>query len=103
MFRLSMVSKTFLFLVAILAIAYELLLRNLLFTFIGIGRVVQPVEDFEYECRRIRHPLLESCEDLWLDQVGRTLYAACSDMKSRSEWVPSYVDTLPSKSKTRAN
>ena len=75
----------------ILAVFYQVFLSNFLFVFLNIGGVLQPLEDFEYDCQRIYHPLLESCEDLWLDQASRILFAACGDMNSRQNWVPAYV------------
>lgn len=69
---------------------YQFILKDILFVAVGIGRVLQPIEDFEYNCHKIHDPigLLESCEDLWLDDEGRVLYAACVDLKSRHEWSP---------------
>ncbi|KAL5362988.1 hypothetical protein BJX96DRAFT_154982 [Aspergillus floccosus] len=79
-------------LIAILAIAiglYRIYLHDVLMLFFGIGRVVQPLEDFpEYRCHRIQHPLLESCEDIWLDESARKLYAACSGVDARAAWSP---------------
>jgi hypothetical protein len=36
----------------------------------------------------MRHPLLESCEDVWLDLSGRKLYAACANPITRVAWSP---------------
>ena len=68
---------------------YPLFLHDLLFVSLGIRRVIQPIEDFPYLCRRIRHERLEGCEHMWLDNDARTLYAACSSSASRSQWNPS--------------
>ncbi|KAE8356305.1 hypothetical protein BDV28DRAFT_127440 [Aspergillus coremiiformis] len=80
------------FLVLILAIAigiYKVYIHNAIVLITAIGRVIQPLEDFpEYRCRRIHHPLLESCEDLWLDSTNRKLYAACSTPAARMAWCP---------------
>lgn len=69
---------------------YQYFLKDVLFVVIGIGRVLQPIEDFNYSCRKIHDPsgILESCEDLWLDDDDRVLYATCVDLKSRHEWSP---------------
>ncbi|OBT60735.1 hypothetical protein VE03_09815 [Pseudogymnoascus sp. 23342-1-I1] len=69
---------------------YQFFLKDILFIAIGKGRVVQPIEDFPYNCHKIYGPdnILESCEDLWLDDEGRTLYGACVDLTSRHEWSP---------------
>ncbi|KAL5352269.1 hypothetical protein ACLOAV_002216 [Pseudogymnoascus australis] len=73
-----------------IGLLYEFFLKDILFIAIGIGRVVQPIEDFPYNCHKIfgSENILESCEDLWLDDEGRTLYGACVDLKSRHEWSP---------------
>jgi hypothetical protein len=66
---------------------YQFYLRDLFQTTFGIGRVTQNIEDFPYSCRRIEHPRLEACEDLWLDNEGRTLYAGCAGTSpGRLEW-----------------
>ncbi|KAE8148882.1 hypothetical protein BDV25DRAFT_10432 [Aspergillus avenaceus] len=55
----------------------------------GTNYTPRPLEDFPgYRCRRINHPLLGSCEDLWLDSVNRKLYAACSNPAARKAWSP---------------
>ncbi|OIW27051.1 hypothetical protein CONLIGDRAFT_656277 [Coniochaeta ligniaria NRRL 30616] len=55
----------------------------------GFGKTIQPVSDFPYQCRRIHHPLLQACEDMWLSERGRKLYLACSDPYARLQWFPS--------------
>ncbi|KAA8645032.1 uncharacterized protein ATNIH1004_009243 [Aspergillus tanneri] len=79
-------------LVPILAILfgiYKFYIHNVIVLHFGIGRTIQPLEDFpNYSCQRIQHPLLGSCEDLWLDSFGRKLYAACSSPAKRKAWSP---------------
>ena len=70
------------------AIFYQWYLRDLLFVSLGLSRSVQLLSDFPYTCQRIRHERLEGCEDMWLDEEDRTLYAACSSSLSRSKWTP---------------
>jgi hypothetical protein len=77
--------------IAVLTQFYRLILHDLLFVSLGIGRVIQPIENFPYTCQRLYHPLLETCEDLWLDDEDRTLYAACVDIDSRENWSPASV------------
>jgi hypothetical protein len=88
----KMVSKllTLALTTALLGILYQLLLRDIIFIFIGVGRNYNRIEDFDYECRRLRDPLLESCEDLVLDTGGRRV-AACSTLRSREGWAPKLV------------
>ncbi|KAH7386349.1 serum paraoxonase/arylesterase-like protein [Cadophora sp. MPI-SDFR-AT-0126] len=71
-----------------LAILWQLVLRDTLFITFGIGRSHQKIEDFPYQCRRLEHPLLDSCEDMVLDEAGRTLFTACSSIASRRGWSP---------------
>jgi hypothetical protein len=65
---------------------YQLYLKELLTTTFGVGRVIQSIDEFPYTCRRLEHPQLEACEDIWLDDEGRTLYAACAGTNGRLAW-----------------
>ncbi|KAF2034211.1 calcium-dependent phosphotriesterase [Setomelanomma holmii] len=66
---------------------YQFFLRDLFQTTFGFGRVIQNIDEFPYSCRRLEHPRLEGCEDLWLDNGGRTLYAGCAGTSpGRLEW-----------------
>jgi hypothetical protein len=72
-------------LVALNAAFYQLWLKDALDT-IGVGRVIQHIEEFPYKCRRIEHPKIGACEDLWLDDDARVLYAACASVQQRLGW-----------------
>ncbi|KAI9163790.1 calcium-dependent phosphotriesterase [Paramyrothecium foliicola] len=72
----------------VIGIIYRMFFYDLLAVFIGFNRTVQPIEDFPYDCQRLAHPLLEACEDLWIDDAGRKLYATCSSVETRSGWNP---------------
>ncbi|CAG8958878.1 hypothetical protein HYFRA_00011831 [Hymenoscyphus fraxineus] len=74
-------------LITLLAIFYQTILHKVLFLQLGIGRTVQRIEDFPFTCRRVFHPLLESCEDLVVDELGRRVYAVCSDKRTRMGWM----------------
>lgn len=80
------------FLIATLAIVlglYKTYVHHAIVLLPGFGRVTQPLEDFpDYRCRQVKHPLLDSCEDLYLDYTDRKLYAACSNSEARSAWSP---------------
>ncbi|KAF2492202.1 serum paraoxonase/arylesteras-like protein [Lophium mytilinum] len=80
-------------LVVVFAILYQVNLRELLFATVGLGRTIQPIDDFPFTCRRLRHERLEACEDMWLDDDARVLYAACAGSLSRSNLLQS-VDRL---------
>ncbi|KAI1629242.1 hypothetical protein EDD37DRAFT_616461 [Exophiala viscosa] len=68
---------------------YQFLLRDVIFTTVGVGRTVLPISSFPYHCQRITgDPNLQACEDMWLDEKSRTLYLACSDPVARRDWMP---------------
>lgn len=71
-----------------LGILYKAYVHNIIFLTIGIGREIQSIDEFPWTCTRLQHPLLEGCEDLWLDDQERKLYAACSTVDSRQGWSP---------------
>ena len=73
--------------VVLLAVAFQVLLKDPIWRGFGIGKQFQPLSDFPYECRRIEH--LEACEDMWLSEASRVLYLACSDPVTRGQWLPS--------------
>lgn len=68
------------------AVFYQVCLKEFVSTTLGIGRVVESIHNFPYTCRRVEHPRLEACEDLWLDDEARTLYAACAGTEGRLAW-----------------
>ena len=70
---------------------YQLYVKDLLTITFGVGRVMQSIDEFPYDCRRLVHPSLEACEDIWLDDEGRTLYAACAGTQGRMAWNQAYV------------
>ncbi|KAJ5997442.1 hypothetical protein N7499_006162 [Penicillium canescens] len=69
-------------------VVYRTYIHNIIFVTIGVGREIQPIEDFPWTCTRVQHSLLEGCEDLWLDDQERKLYAACTSLDSRQGWSP---------------
>jgi hypothetical protein len=80
--------------VVVLAVLFQVFLKDTLWMFLGIGRVMQPLSDFPYTCRKIVDPRLEACEDMWLSQSTRQMFLACSDSTSRQSWMPRYVYPL---------
>ncbi|KAJ5401833.1 uncharacterized protein N7487_007729 [Penicillium crustosum] len=74
--------------VLVIGILYKAYVHNIIFLTIGIGREIQPIDNFPWTCTRLQHPLLEGCEDMWLDGQGRKLYAACNTVDSRQGWSP---------------
>lgn len=88
-----MAPKAIIFGAIALASAYfwQVFLHDFVFYTLGVGREYNRIEDYPYSCKQIRHPLLESCEDLALDEETRTLYAACSTSLGRKGWSPGLV------------
>ena len=72
-------------------VGYQYLFKDIIYNSLGFGRVIQDVSDFPYDCRRITHPQLEGCEDMWIDDEQRMLYAACAPVKGRMAWTPRSV------------
>ncbi|KAF2797224.1 hypothetical protein K505DRAFT_298745 [Melanomma pulvis-pyrius CBS 109.77] len=79
-------SKNLAIAVALLGAFYQWWAKEFFFAILGIGRAVEPIENFPYSCRRLVDKQLEGCEDLWLDEDGRVLYAACSGSIARTQW-----------------
>ncbi|APA08888.1 hypothetical protein SS1G_02703 [Sclerotinia sclerotiorum 1980 UF-70] len=75
-------------LTVVLGVSYQTILKDWLYLNFGIGRIHTHLEDYPYTCRRLEHPLLSACEDLFLDYEGRAVYAACSTVESRRGWIP---------------
>ncbi|KAI6901374.1 hypothetical protein KC355_g19556, partial [Hortaea werneckii] len=75
-------------LVVVAAVLYQVALKDALFVTLGVGRTLQPISDFPYQCRQIRDPILQACEDMWLSETSRQLFLACSDPLSRRQWLP---------------
>lgn len=81
--------------VAFGAFFYQFHIKDLLTITFGVGRVMQSIDEFPFDCRRIEHPRLEACEDIWLDDEERTLYAACAGTQGRLAWNQAYVTRFP--------
>ncbi|SPN98456.1 related to serum paraoxonase/arylesterase [Cephalotrichum gorgonifer] len=76
-------------LVVLLAVSFQVLLKEMVWLGFGIGKDIQPLSDFPYDCRRIDDdPRLQACEDMWLSEKTRVLYLACSDSIARTRWLP---------------
>ncbi|TVY75620.1 Serum paraoxonase/arylesterase [Lachnellula suecica] len=74
--------------ILLLSLLYQNLAREIIFNIIGFNRIIQPLSDFPYSCRRIYNEHLEACEDLWLDEQARQLFLACTGPTSRMNWNP---------------
>ncbi|GAQ12319.1 hypothetical protein ALT_9640 [Aspergillus lentulus] len=79
----KMLQKFLSIVVILLAVSYHVFFRNFLFTFLGVGRSLSQIQEFPYACRRLEHPSLSSCEDLWLDEENRTLACTLFFVSSR--------------------
>lgn len=75
--------------ITLAAIFYQTFFKALIFEALGVARVIQPITDFPYNCRRIHDdPSLQACEDMWFHEQSQQLFLACSDSVSRREWIP---------------
>jgi arylesterase/paraoxonase len=82
-------TKIGLSIVILAAISYQTFFKALIFEALGVARVIQPIKDFPYTCRRIKNdPNLQACEDMWFHEPSRQLFLACSDSMSRRDWMP---------------
>ncbi|KAH7131629.1 hypothetical protein B0J13DRAFT_107461 [Dactylonectria estremocensis] len=78
--------------VALLAVLFQIYLKEAVWLGLGIGKTLQPLSDFPYTCRTITDSRMEACEDMWLSESTRQLFLACSDPIARSHWMPSVAD-----------
>ncbi|KAI3578482.1 hypothetical protein IWW34DRAFT_465873 [Fusarium oxysporum f. sp. albedinis] len=74
--------------IALLAILFQIYLKEAIWLGFGINRTIQPLSSFPYQCRKIVHHRLEACEDMYLSQSTRQLFLACSDPIARKQWQP---------------
>lgn len=74
--------------IALLAVVFQIFLKDAVWLGLGIGRVTEPLSNFPYTCRRIVDPRMEACEDMWLSEETRQLFLACSDSLARPHWMP---------------
>jgi hypothetical protein len=75
--------------VTLIAVIYQFVLKTLLWDTLGYGRSITAISAFNARCEKIEGLGLEGCEDMWLHEPSGMLYMACSDSKSRTEWLPS--------------
>ncbi|KAG7407925.1 Serum paraoxonase/arylesterase 1 [Fusarium oxysporum f. sp. rapae] len=84
----NLVIKISISLVALLAILFQIYLKEAIWLGLGINRTLQPLSEFPYHCRKIVNHRLEACEDMYLSQSTRQLFLACSDPIARKQWQP---------------
>ncbi|RDL32038.1 uncharacterized protein BP5553_09440 [Venustampulla echinocandica] len=76
------------------AVLYQFVFKTLLFDVLGYGRTVTSIKDYPHlQCEQVTELGLEGCEDMWLHEKTGFLYMACSDTRSRLEWLPA-IDHL---------
>ncbi|KAF4999906.1 hypothetical protein FGRMN_2144 [Fusarium graminum] len=85
----SLITKIGFSAVAVIAVLFQVFLKEPVWLFLGVGRVIQPLADFPYICRKIFDPRMEACEDMWLSQSTRQMFLTCSDPLTRKHWMPS--------------
>ncbi|KAI7764796.1 hypothetical protein LZL87_004001 [Fusarium oxysporum] len=84
----NLVIKISISLVALLAILFQIYLKEAIWLGLGINRTLQALSEFPYHCRKIVNHRLEACEDMYLSQSTRQLFLACSDPTARKQWQP---------------
>ena len=78
-----------------LAILYQFVIKSIVFDVLGYGREVASITSFSHlQCEKVDELGLEACEDMWLHEKTGHLYMACSDTRSRLEWLPAFVSSL---------
>jgi arylesterase/paraoxonase len=69
-----------------------LIISPLLFDVLGYRRSITTLDKFNVSCEKIDIPGLEACEDAWFHEATGYLYLACSDLDSRFQWLPAFVN-----------
>lgn len=59
-----------------LAVIFQVAVKDTVWMAFGIGRVMQPLSDFPYTCRKIVDPRMEACED----SGSPSLRGSCSSL-----------------------
>lgn len=73
---------------AVIAFLYQAIISDLVFVVLGVGRTIDSINSFPYQCYRIEDPRIQACEDMWLSDATRQLFLACSEPLARSQWMP---------------
>ncbi|KAH8679569.1 putative serum paraoxonase/arylesterase 2 [Tricladium varicosporioides] len=85
----NLVSKAAIVSAVVVGVLYQFVFKTLLFDVLGYGRKVWSIKDFNnVKCEKIDELGLEGCEDMWLHEKTGYLYMACSDTRSRQQWLP---------------
>ncbi|KAL0936457.1 serum paraoxonase arylesterase [Colletotrichum truncatum] len=85
---MGFVLQTSVLFAVVIAVGLQLMLKDPIKLAFGLGKTIQPLSDFPYDCRRIEDPRLQACEDMWLSESTRQLFLACSDSLARQRWMP---------------
>jgi arylesterase/paraoxonase len=86
---INLLSKVAIVGVVFVAVLYQFVFKALLFDIIGYGRHVKSISaSADISCKKIDELGLEGCEDMWLHEKTGSLYMACSDSRSRTQWLP---------------
>jgi uncharacterized protein YqcC (DUF446 family) len=91
----SLISKLAIAGVVLVAVLYQFLIKHLVFGFLGVGREVASIQTYGHlRCQKVEELGLEACEDMWLHEKTGYLYMACSDSRSREQWLPAFGSSL---------
>ncbi|TVY39299.1 Serum paraoxonase/arylesterase [Lachnellula occidentalis] len=96
----SLASKAGIVGVVFIGILYQFIIKSLVFDVLGFARKIDSIKAYSnVRCEKIEKLGLEGCEDMWMHEKTGYLYMACSDTKSRLEWLPA-VDRLNAHGRT---
>jgi len=51
-----------------IAVLWQALLKDVIFMTFSYGKILEPLSNYPYNCKRLYSSLLESCEDIKLDE-----------------------------------
>ena len=70
---------------------YPMVFQSLFFMSLDLVETCNLLTTFPTIAAGLVHKQLEGCEDIWLDDEARVLYAACSGTVARTQWNQGYA------------
>jgi arylesterase/paraoxonase len=78
-----------------LAVLYQFVMKYIVFDVLGVGRETFSIESYNHlKCEKVEELGIEGCEDMWMHEKTGHLYMACSDSRSREQWLPAFEASL---------
>ncbi|TVY76064.1 Serum paraoxonase/arylesterase [Lachnellula suecica] len=89
----NLLSKAAIAGVVFVGVFYQFIFKDLYYGVLGHGRKVNSIKDYNHvSCQKVDELGLEGCEDMWLHEKTGYLYLACSDSRSRVQWLPALTN-----------